>query len=323
MRHTVNPRRCFCSHGCLPLLAALALSLFVASSAHAQLRIVTTTTDLGDFARSIGGAEVRVDTICRGAQDPHFVQARPSYMVTLSRADLVIAVGLDLEVGWLPALIAGARNPDINPGRRGYMETATAISPLDVPRGPVDRSGGDIHARGNPHFWLDPLQAKLAARAIMERMAELDPGGADAFRSNLRAFDERIDRAMARWTKVMAPYRGTKIVSYHRTFNYFHNRFGLVDVGYVEDRPGIPPAPAHLARLIRQVSADSVPVIFHEIYYDRAASDVVGKRAGARVLVLPTSVGAVSAASSYERLIDHIVSTFVAAMGHDRAGPRP
>lgn len=297
------------------LLATFALLLATASPAWAELRIVTTTTDLGDFARTIGGNRVRVDTICNGIQDPHYVQARPSYMVTLSRADLLLAVGLDLEVGWLPALIAGARNPDINPGRRGYFEAATAITPIDVPSGAVDRSRGDIHPRGNPHFWLDPENAKLAVRAITERMTEVDPDNASFFRGNLRAFNERIDRAMGRWSRTMAPYRGTKIVSYHRTFNYFHSRFGLVGVGYIEERPGIPPAPAHLARLIRQMRADSVPVIFHERYYDRATSDMVGGRTSARVLVLPTSVGGIPSASSYELLMDHIINSFIAAVG--------
>lgn len=298
-------------------LATLAVgaTLVGASPAVAELRVVTTTTDIGYLVRAIGGDRVHVDTICQGTQDPHFVQARPSYMVTLSRADLLVAVGLELEVGWLPSLVQGARNPAINPGRPGYFEAATAIRAIDVPQGGVDRSRGDVHAFGNPHFWLDPLNMKLAARAIAERMAQLDAADAALFRANGRALEQRIDRAMARWTQQMAPYRGAKIASYHATFNYFFRRFGLAPIGYLEDRPGIPPSPAHLVELIRQIREQHVPVIFHETYYDRATSDMVAGRAGARVLFLPTSVGGASGIGTYEQLIDTIVSSFVGAMG--------
>jgi ABC-type Zn uptake system ZnuABC Zn-binding protein ZnuA len=146
-------------------------------------------------------------------------------------------------------------------------------------------------------------------------MAELSPANASFFRERLRAFEERLVGAVARWTRAMAPYRGTRVVSYHSTFNYFLARFGLIGVGYVEERPGIPPGPAHLARLIRQMRADGVPVIFHESYHDRSTSTLVAERTGARVLVVPTSVGGVAAASSYEHLIDHLVERFVATAG--------
>lgn len=292
----------------------LGASWLGASPALAELRIVTTTTDLGYFARTIGGDRVHVDTICQGTQDPHFVQARPSYMVTLSRADLLVAVGLELEVGWLPSLLQGARNPAINPGRPGYLEAATAIRPIDVPQGAVDRSRGDVHPFGNPHFWLDPANAKLAIHAIAVRMAQLDAAGAAVFRTNEAALTQRIDRAIARWTQQMAPFRGAKIASYHATFNYFHRRFGLNAIGYLEDRPGIPPSPAHLVDLIRQMRDQHVPVIFHETYYNRSTSDMVAGRTGARVLLLPTSVGGAPGTGTYEQLVDYLVSRFVAGM---------
>lgn len=299
-------------------LAAFVIAALVPEVARAELRIVTTTTDLGYFARAIGRDRAHVDTICQGPQDPHFVQARPSYMVTVSHADLLIAVGLDLEVGWLPGLIQGARNPDVNPGHRGYLETSSAITPIDVPHGTVDRSRGDIHPHGNPHYWLDPRNAKLVARAIAARMSELDPDNAATFRSNLASWTARIDRAAERWTKAMAPHRGTKIASYHATFNYFHRRFGLEAIGYLEERPGIPPAPAHLVDLIRQMRAARVPVIFHETYYDQATSQMVASRTGAQVLLLPTAVGGVDGVTSYEKLIDYIIDRFVRAMGRAR-----
>jgi zinc/manganese transport system substrate-binding protein len=294
--------------------AVLLAGMLLASTASAELRVVTTTTDLGYFAGTIGGDRVKVDTICQGTQDPHFVQARPSYMVTLSRADLVIAVGLELEVGWLPSLIQGARNPAINPGKPGYFEASSAIRPIDVPEGPVNRAHGDVHPTGNPHFWLDPLNAKLAARAIAERMAALDGKNAEFFRANAKSFEARIDKKMAEWTAKMAPFKNTKIASYHATFNYFHKRFGLVGIGYLEDRPGIPPSPAHLVELIRRMKADKVPVVFHESLYDRKTSDMVASKAGARVLVLATSVGGTKNARTYEELVDAIVGAFVSAV---------
>jgi zinc/manganese transport system substrate-binding protein len=295
-------------------IAVCATCVLSARPARAELRIVTTTTDLAYFALTIGGNRVHVEAICQGAQDPHFVQARPSYMVTLSRADLVIAIGLELEVGWLPSLLQGARNPAINPGHKGYLEAATAIHAIDVPQGAVDRSRGDIHPFGNPHFWLDPLNAKLAAHAIADRMVQLDAADAKLFRANEAAFEKRIDQKMQQWTAKMAPFKGTKITSYHATFNYFHYRFGLDDIGYLEDRPGIPPSPAHLVDLIARMRTQHVPVVFHESFYDQSTSNMVGARAGAKVLVLPTSVGGASGTDTYERLIDYLITHFIGAL---------
>jgi zinc/manganese transport system substrate-binding protein len=299
----------------LTFIGILALALLIATEpALAGLRVVTTTTDLQYFAQTIGGDRVQVDSICQGSQDPHFVQARPSYMVTLSRADLLVAVGLELEVGWLPALVQGARNPAINPGRPGYLEAATAIRPIDIPQGAVDRSRGDVHPFGNPHFWLDPENAKLAAHVIAERMAQLDAGNAAFFRANETAFKQRIDKKLSEWMARMAPFKDTKIASYHATFNYFHRRFGLNGIGYLEDRPGIPPSPAHIVDLIRQMKDQKVRVIFHEAFYDRSTSDMVASRAGAQVLLLPTSVGGANGVRSYEQVIDYIIDRFVNTM---------
>lgn len=300
-------------------VTVLALGLAFTRPASAELRVVATTTDLANFAQTVGGDKVHVESICKGSQDPHFVQARPSYMVTLSRADLVIAVGLELEVGWLPSLIQGARNPAINPGRPGYFEAATAIRPIDVPTGAVDRSRGDIHPFGNPHFWLDPLNAKLAVRAIAERMARLDPPNAKLFRDNAAAFEARIDKKLQQWQTTLAPFKGIKIASYHATFNYFHRRFGLDGIGYLEDRPGIPPSPGHLVDLIRQMRDQKVPVIFHEEFYDHSTSDMVAERSGARVLVLPTSVGGVSGVTTYEQLMDYLVQHVATALKQKRS----
>jgi len=298
----------------MALVVFLCVSSLWSTAAHATVRVVTTTTDLGDFVRAIGGNRVSVNALCSGTQDPHYVQARPSYMVKLSRADLLVSVGLELEIGWLPSLIQGARNPDINPERSGYLDASTAITPIEVPRGQIDRSQGDVHQLGNPHYWLDPDNAKSIAQLIAEKLSALDADGASLYRQNLRAFKQQLDQAMQRWSRAMAPYRGTKIVSYHKTFNYFFNRFGLVAVGYVEERPGIPPAAAHVARLISRVRSNNVRVIFHESHFDRATSDLISRRTNAHLLVLPTSVGGESSITSYEQLVDHLVNTFVSEM---------
>ena len=292
----------------------LVAAMLVAQPALADLDVVTTTTDLADIVRAIGGDHVDVESICQGSQDPHYVQARPSYMVTVSGADLLVAVGLELEVGWLPDLIQGARNPDVNPGSLGYFEAASAIEPIDIPTGSVDRSEGDLHPYGNPHFWLDPVNTQLAAAAIADRMGELDPDNATTYDANLETFNTQIDEAMARWSEAMAPYAGTQVASYHRTFNYFFERYELEPIGYIEERPGIPPAPSHLARLIRQMQADDVLVIFHENYYDVSESEMVAQRTDAEVIVLPVSVGGVEGTSSYEELLDSIIDSFVATM---------
>ncbi|MDP7112946.1 MAG: metal ABC transporter substrate-binding protein, partial [Myxococcota bacterium] len=218
---------------------ALALPLLLfAGEAGAVMRVVTTTTDLAALVREVGGARVRVTAICKGGQDPHHLRARPGHMVLLSRADLLVAVGLELEVGWLPLLVQGARNPAINPGRPGYLDASTAITAIEVPRGGVDRSGGDVHAFGNPHYWLDPENGRKVAALVAHRLARLDPGGSAHFEARRKAFDARLVAAIARWTRAMAPRRGTPVVSYHRTFSYLFARFGLRQAGTVEERPG-------------------------------------------------------------------------------------
>ncbi len=296
-------------------LLCLGICLMLGSVARADLRVVTTTTDLADLARAVGGEHVEVESICKGEQDPHYVQARPSYMVKLSRADLLISVGLDLEVAWLPSLVRGARNPAINPGKPGHLEASRAIKPIEVVGGAVDRSKGDIHPRGNPHYWLDPHNGKAIARLIAGRMKQLDPEHGAAYEANLQRFLAQLDAAIARWQKRMAPLRGKRVVSYHATFNYFIQRFGLQQSGYVESKPGIPPAPAHLAQLIVQMRKERVGTILHEAYHDRGASNLVAKRSGAAVLELPTSVGGARGASSYIGLIDHLVARTARALG--------
>lgn len=311
---TQPTRRSFTLRLALLVGALVSLAHLAPASAHASTNVVTTTEDLASIVREVGGNRVQVESICRGNEDPHVLQARPSYMVKLNRADLLIAVGLELEVGWLPALIQGARNPKINPGNPGYLDASSAIRPIGIATGPIDRSQGDVHPLGNPHYWLDPANAKPLAKRIASALAAVDPSGASTYEKNRQAFDQRIDSAMQRWTSAMAPFRGARIVSYHSTFDYFFHRFGLQSVGTVEARPGIPPSASHVAQLIARMQRDKVRVIFHETFVQRATSDLVARKAGAKVLVLPTSVGGAQGVQRYEQLIDHLVRNTVAAL---------
>jgi len=286
----------------------------LATPALADVRVVTTTTDLADLVRAVGGEHVRVESICTGEQDPHHVQARPSYMVTVSRADLLVAVGLQLETAWLPGLVTGARNPSVRPGSRGYLEAASFIEPIDVVSGDVDRTQGDIHPDGNPHYWLDPHNLPPMAAGIAERLADLDPDHAAAYRANASAFASELEVRLAAWAERMEPYRGARVVSYHRTFDYFLGRYGLVAVGYVENRPGIPPSPSHLASLMRSMRSDGAALVLHESFYDDAVSERVAREGEARLVVLPVSVGGADDTATTIDLIDHLVSRITAAL---------
>ena len=289
--------------------------LLVNVSASADLRVVTTTTDLAEIVRAVGGDEVKVKSICRGNQDPHHLQAKPSYMVMLRRADMLVFVGLDLEIGWMPLLVQGARNPKILPGRAGNVDASTAIAPIGVATNRVDRSLGDVHPRGNPHYWLDPLNTKKIASLIAKRLTALEPSHAGTFSANLVSFVKKRDLAILRWEKKMAPYKNTKVASYHQTFDYFIKRFALTPAGYIEERPGIPPGPAYLAKLTKKLKANNVPVIFHETFFERRATDLVAKRTQAKVVAAPTSVSAEASVASYEDLIDTLIDRFIAAVG--------
>jgi zinc/manganese transport system substrate-binding protein len=290
------------------------VSSLVALPSEAALRVVTTTTDLADIVGTIAGPLASVESITLGNQDPHYVQAKPSYMVRLNRADLVVSVGLELEVGWLPPLLQGARNPAILPGKPGFLEASGAVTPIEVPTKTPDRSRGDVHPLGNPHFWLDPDNGQRVAERIAKRLGDLDSANEAAYADGAKRFKARIDAARTRWQSALAPYKGKKVVSYHRTFNYFLRAFGLVPIGYVEERPGIPPGPSHAAELVRAMRAEKVRVLLHEQYFDRKTSDIIASKVPATVLVLPTSVGGVPAATDYESLIDHLVRSVQKAL---------
>jgi len=271
----------------LSILAALLLALVAPRVASADLKVVTTTADLAAVAKAVGGDDVDVTAIALPTQDPHFVDARPHLALELSRADLLIAVGLGLEVGWLPTLQTGARNGDIQNGGRGFLDASSAIDPLAVPSGRVDRSQGDIHPGGSPHYMFDPRRVAQVARAIATRMAELDPDNAAGYASRARRFTEQLLTARAGWEARLEDLRGEKVIAYHASFDYLADWLGFEVVEHIEPRPGIPPNPRHVARVLASARSNSVDIILQEAFYPESTSELIAERAGATLLRIP------------------------------------
>ena len=300
-----------------PPAVTLAVAAFLAAAlprpATAALKVVTTTEGLAALAREVAGDRAAVESLSRGIQDPHFVDANPILAVKLRQADLLVDVGLDLEVGWLPPLVNQSRNPEIQPGGRRRLTAATAVSVLEVPTGPVDRSQGDIHPAGNPHFLSDPRRAVKVAAAIAAKLAELDPPGAATYAARLDDFRRRIEADEKRWLAELAPLQGRKVVTQHKTLSYFLAWSGLVAAGYIEPKPGVPPPPSHLADLVGVVKAERVKAILVENYYDPKSASVVAQHGGARVVSLPGDVGGTDAARTYEAYVEQLVRLVVEA----------
>ena len=232
------------------------------------MNVVATTEDLASLAREVGGDKVKVDAIARGYQDPHFVEAKPSFIFTLNKADLLVVVGRELELGWLPPLILQSRNPKIQPGANGYLDASLSAKILEIPTGQITRAMGDVHPQGNPHFWLDPGNGRRVAQAILEKLRAMSPADADYFAQRYADFDKRLAAAEKRWDAALAPYKGLKVVTYHRSWPNFCDRFGLDVVGYVEPKPGIPPSPSHTLDLIGEMKAKNIKLILVEPYFD-------------------------------------------------------
>src|SRR5216684_6636158 len=294
------------------LLAACALIFtFVsppASRADSKLRIMTATTDLAALAQEVGGDKIEVESIARGYQDPHFVDAKPSFLLKLKRADLLIVVGLELEIGWLPPLITQSTNPKIQVGAPGYFDASRFAKILEIPTGVVTRAEGDVHPLGNPHYWLDPENGLRIAKGIVDKLSEMRPGDAAYFEQRYSDFEQRLKQADQRWLEEMKPYAGRKIVTYHRSWPNFAEHFHLNVVGYVEPRPGIPPSPQHTVELIRQMKRENVKVIVVEPYFDLKTPNAVARETGAQVLVLPPSVGGEKEITDYFKLFDYDIS---------------
>jgi zinc/manganese transport system substrate-binding protein len=286
----------------------LALALPSGAAAQGKVAVVATTEDLASIASEVGGDRIAVESIARGYQDPHFVEAKPSFILRLQRADLLVVVGRDLEIGWLPPLINQSRNAKIQPGAPGYLDASLQARILDLPTGQVTRAMGDVHPLGNPHYWLDPENGKVVARAIAARLGQLRPNDRALFDQRLNDFVARLDAAEKRWLSQLAPYKGVKVVTYHRSYSNFADRFGLDVMGYVEPRPGIPPTPQHTLDLIGEMKSQNVKVVIVEPYFDLKTPNAIARETGAKVLVLPPSVGGVKEITDYFKLFDYDIN---------------
>ena len=289
------------------------VSLLFAGSAEAKLRVVTSIETFADLARRVGGDRVEVQTLGKGYMDPHFVEPKPNLVLALNRADLLVHVGLELEIGWLPPLVLGARNEKIAPGAMGNLDISSGIPVLDVPTIKVDRSMGDIHPSGNPHYWVPPDNALIVAREIEQRLEALDPSGRESYQKNLKSFESELAARRAEWEKLAAPLRGLKVVTYHKSWSYLSKWLGLVEIGYLEPKPGIPPSPSHIAWLITTMRQDAVKLLLMESFYPRNTAELVASKSGARAVVLPSDVNADKGAGDYFALVDEVVKKLVEA----------
>lgn len=291
------------------------LSLFgiAGTLSAAPLRVVTTTSDVASLATMVGGDRVTVSSICKGYQDPHFVEAKPSYLMQLRRADLLIAIGLELEVGWLPPLLQQARNPKIL-SARGYLDASARANVLERPKEQVTRAMGDVHPFGNPHYWLDPENGRAIARAIAEKFAELDASGRSAYEKNLAEFETKLTAKEKEWTARMAPYAGTEVITYHNSWPNFLSYFKLKAAGYIEPKPGIPPSPSHTLEVINLALARKIPVILVEPYFDTKTPNFIASKTGATLLVFYPSTGGTPEIKDYFSIFDHDINLFVKAM---------
>ncbi len=278
-----------------------------------QLRVIATTPDLAALAREIGGNRVDVQALAKPTEDPHFVDARPSYIVTLNRADVLVEGGADLEIGWLPPLLQSARNAKLTAGAPGRIPASSVVTMLEVPA-TLDRSRGDVHALGNPHFMLDPVNVRLIGALIADRLAQVDPPSASVYRNNLQDFNARLDTKLAEWQRRLAPLAGAEIVTYHRDFVYLADRFNLNVVATLEERPGIAPSPAHLADVIATMRSGGVRAILVQPFQNRRTAETVARQTGAVVLDMPQQPGVLRGTDGYFDLMDYLVGALAGGL---------
>lgn len=286
-----------------------------AEPAQAKLRVVATTADFGALASEIGGKEVDVTVLAKPTEDPHFVDAKPSFIVKLNRADLLIEGGAELEVGWLPPLVQGARNEKIAKGQPGRLSSAEGMKLTGVPM-ELDRSKGDIHAAGNPHYMIDPVRARAVADRIADTLCRLDPGACVHFKANLERFHRELDAKMSEWQAALNPFRGRPLVAYHDSWVYFTDRFGLKLELFLEPKPGIPPTPTHLADVAARMKEERARVILVEPYVNRKTAERVAENTGSTVVDMTHFPGGIRATEGgYIRMMDHLVKRVAEALG--------
>ena len=301
----------------LTVLALAAAALVAPEAASSppvrRILVVATTPDLAALVTEIGGDAVEVKALAKPTEDPHFVDAKPSHIVTLNRADVLIEGGAELELGWLPALLESARNEKIAAGAPGRISASQGVRLLEVPTS-FDRSHGDVHALGNPHYLLDPVNVKLIVAQIAAHLSQVEPGSAALFKANLATFNATLDRKLVEWQKTLAPYRGAKIVTYHKDFVYLAQRFQLEVVENLEPKPGIAPSAAHLVRVVNTMKAERARVILVQPFQSRKTAETVARQTDAVVLDVAQQPGAVKGTTTYFDLMDSIVRTLAAAL---------
>jgi len=288
--------------------------VFAASPAFADLKVATSLTDLASVAQFVGGTHVEAQSLCRGYEDPHFVPAKPSLMKAIQKADVYVSTGLELDGGWLPVVLPGSRNPKIQQGQPGFVDASEGISVLEKPTGTVSRAEGDIHPLGNPHYYLDPKNLEIVADHLADVFSRLDPANAADYAANAKAFDERMETALAGWLKQMEPYAGKSIVTYHVNFIYFADRFGLKIFGHVEPKPGIPPSARHISELAEAMKQAGVTVVTYEPYYNADASKQLAAKADGTAIEIATEVDGLPEAKDVFAKFDLLVSSLVNAL---------
>ncbi len=295
------------------ILLILFAALFAGVSAEAKLNVVATLPDLGAVARQIGGDHVEVTVLAKPTEDPHFVDARPSFVVALRKADVLITGGAELEIGWLPPLLQNARNPKIEVGQPGRVQASEGVRLMEVPAN-LTRAAGDVHAMGNPHFMTDPIIAKAVARHIAQAFSTIDPSNVAAYQENEKQFEATVNAKLQEWGGAMLPFKGQHVVAYHDSWPYFAHRFGLnIDI-FLEPKPGIPPSPSHLAEVIAQIKAQHIKAIIVEPYHDRKIAQKVADATGAKVVEFAQYPGALPGTDSYVKLMDTLISRLAAAL---------
>jgi len=278
-----------------------------------KLNVITATTDMAALAQEVGGDHISVESLAKGYQDPHFVEPKPSFLLKLRQADLLITVGLQLEIGWLPPLITQSGNARIQVGANGYLDASQFAEILDIPTGPVTRAMGDVHPLGNPHYWLDPDNGRRLARGFAQKFGELDPADNAYFQQRFQDFDKRLSAAEQKWDAEMAPYKGRKLVTYHNSFPNFAKHFHLNVIGYVEPRPGIPPTPSHTIELIGLMKRENCRLVIVEPYFDLKTPNSIGAATSAKVVVYLPSVGGEKQVTNYFELFDYDIGLITKA----------
>ena len=289
-------------------LLAMTAALLVASniaSAAGKINVITATQDLAAIGADIGGDRITIESIAKGYQDPHFVEPKPSFLIKLQKADLLVLVGLQLEIGWLPPLITQSGNSKIQPSNPGYLDMSQFCEILEIPTTQVTRAMGDVHPLGNPHYWLNPENGRRMAKAYQTKLSEMRPADAAYFAQRYADFDKRLTESEKRWDAQMAPYRGRKVVTYHRSWPNFCERFGLNVIDYVEPKPGIPPTPSHTLEVINTMKRENIKLILVEPYFDLRTPNSIASAVGGQVVVLLPSVGGVKEVNDYFQLFDY------------------